>query len=162
MPAVLNTPAVNYITSHVKPFNFGETWGKFSTVQKVMELATDEKSLTNSKTLIAKLTEIKDRLPTDHLKNIPDAQKMLKAINKDYAILDEFLCNINSYILKNNVELDDKNAAKTLDNLMTAKDILGFISDYLNFSLEIAHAKEEIKGKKAISFEELNSIICAG
>lgn len=160
MQAVLDAPLVGNIANHVKTFNIGKAWGKLTTVQKVIQIATDEKSLLNSKIMLSKLTEVKEKLPTEKLKSISNTQRIIKAINNDYVVLDDFLCSVNSYIVKNNVEVDDKNAIKVLDNLTQAKEILSFISDYLKFSLEIAQAKEELKGKKAITFDQLEKLIC--
>lgn len=144
----------------VNTFNVND-WNKFTAVVKVFSLLSDDESASNSKKILDSINKKIEILPQEKIEDIEKAKKLYEEVNQNYKSLENFLDGINSFINKNNVEIDDKHVKTMLTNLSKAKDLLNYVSDYLDLAIEVYYAKEEIKSSKTTyTFEELQKELC--
>jgi len=152
MPAAIpvNTEYVYFAPSKpntfLKSFEFTDV-KRLSTIKKVIEISTNDKSVIGSKLLLEAINDIIDnKLPTAY-KNIKVAKAnlnnikiLVSDINNFFSMLDNALgCNYDEVII------DDKKMNSLIKNMELAKVDSVFILSYLNLIIEVNTFKKAKK-----------------
>ena len=149
----------SHVQSAANGFAIKDT-NTFSSISKVISVATDKKSLINSKKLHDFLVDYIENLPTKKMqdKDVVGVKENIVMSNKLKNSLESFLEPLKK-IMEIDVILDAKDVCAIMDNLNKCVSLCKFISDYLTTAIDVHETKSALKKIKSISLEELHQLL---
>ncbi|HEC42837.1 MAG TPA: hypothetical protein ENI20_08435 [Bacteroides sp.] len=130
--------------------SFENQWKKISTVEKVMKIITNKKSIASAKNLDKALGHCIDAIYGMGIKHTAQLKKSLKFFYEAKVSIDEFVDYLSGYIM------DDELSSELFELLKSHQSKLEYIIDYIELVLLTADAiKKTKKQKKYYTSQEL-------
>lgn len=152
-------------TLNKKDFGIGQMAKKFShtgsgiktisALKTVIQLTTSKESVKHSQDILNNVTLFAKGMCVSNKKKVKivDLKKFAEQTNNNIQFTDAILSDINNVVDGGSaLVIDDENMKQFISNIKQVKNMLEYVSDFLNLAIEVQNAKKDIADGKGVKY----------